>query len=71
MTSRMYTNHAHGAMHKSSHTIEREKSPWVSKVKSLCSLEFAVGVVAIRHLSYLILEPVSLRLESLNFLTGS
>ena len=34
--------HAHGAMRKNSHAIEREKSPRVSKVKSLCTREFAV-----------------------------
>ena len=43
----MYTNHAHGAMRKNSHAIE--KSPRVSKVKSLCTREFAVdGQVYLR-----------------------
>ena len=36
----MYMDHAHGAMHQNSHAIE--KSPRVSKVKSLCTREFAV-----------------------------
>ena len=34
--------HAHGAMRRNSHAIEREKSPRVSKVKSLSTREFAV-----------------------------
>ena len=36
----MYTKHAPGARRKTSHAIE--KSPRVSKVKSLCTREFAV-----------------------------
>ena len=38
----MYMKHAYGARRKNSHAIEREKSPRVSKVKSLCTREFAV-----------------------------
>ena len=35
--------HAHGAMQRDSHAIEREKRPRVSNVKSLCTCEFAVS----------------------------
>ena len=39
----MYMNHAHDAMRRNSHAIE--KSPRVSKVKSLCTREFAVTIL--------------------------
>ena len=38
--------HARGAMRRNSHAIEREKSPRVSKVKSLCTHEFAMWAFA-------------------------
>ena len=38
----MYTHHAHGAMRKNSHAIEK-KSMGVKRQKSLCTHEFAMS----------------------------